>query len=103
MGEWEESLAASARAVQLRPMRNNGTGSAAAGWSNVNFTALFDWFQDSEMGPVLRLALPVILSNGLQYLLQVVDAAFLGHLGPTELAAAALGNAYFNMVRTCMN
>jgi Na+-driven multidrug efflux pump len=62
--------------------------------------AQFGWFRDSEIGPVLRLALPVILSNGLQSLLQVVDAAFLGHLGPTELAASALGNAYFNMVRT---
>lgn len=65
--------------------------------------ALLARFSDSEMGPVLRLALPVILSNGLQYLLQVVDAAFLGHLGTTELGASALGNAYFNMVRTGTN
>eukprot|EP00967_Tisochrysis_lutea_P142615 scaffold263777_cov40-Tisochrysis_lutea.AAC.1 len=57
-----------------------------------------EWGGLSEIRPVLRLALPVIASNGLQFVLQIIDAAFLGHLGPTELAAAALGNAYFRCV-----
>ena len=54
--------------------------------------------ENQEVLPVLSLAIPVIASSCLQQTLQVVDAAFLGHIGPDELAAAALGNAYFNMI-----
>ena len=46
----------------------------------------------------LVMALPAIATNVLATSLQLVDASFLGHIGTAELAAASLGNAYFNMV-----
>ena len=46
----------------------------------------------------LAMALPAIATNVLATSLQLVDASFLGHIGTAELAAASLGNAYFNMV-----
>ena len=51
-----------------------------------------------EFGVLTALSWPVICTNLLAYTLQVVGQIFLGRLGPSSLAAAALGNSYFNMV-----
>ena len=51
-----------------------------------------------ELIVLTKLSLPVISTNLLAYLLQVVGQIFLGRLGASSLAAAALGNSYFNMV-----
>ena len=51
-----------------------------------------------ELRVLTALSWPVICTNLLAYTLQVVGQIFLGRLGPQSLAAAALGNSYFNMV-----
>ena len=51
-----------------------------------------------ELVVLAQLSWPVICTNLLAYTLQVVGQIFLGRLGPQSLAAAALGNSYFNMV-----
>ena len=51
-----------------------------------------------EFSPLTLLALPACATNGFTVLLQLVDAAFVGHIGTTELAAASMANAYFNML-----
>ena len=51
----------------------------------------------AEVCAVLKLALPAVLTNCFASLLQLVDASFVGHIGPLELSAASLGNAYFSM------
>jgi MATE family multidrug resistance protein len=51
-----------------------------------------------ELVILARLSWPIICTNLLAYMLQVVGQIFLGRLGPQSLAAAALGNSYFNMV-----
>ncbi|MCI7646338.1 MAG: MATE family efflux transporter, partial [Bacteroidales bacterium] len=49
--------------------------------------------------PILRIALPSIVSNITVPLLGLVDAAIAGHLGDAVyLAAIALGGMMFNMM-----
>ena len=52
----------------------------------------------AEFYEVAKLALPAVATNVLSSSLQVVDQAFVGHIGPAQLAAAALGNSLFNML-----
>ena len=42
---------------------------------------------------VMQLALPAMGTSMLSTLMLLVDSSFVGHIGPGELAAAALGNA----------
>ena len=51
----------------------------------------------AELLPTLAVALPAVATNLLATMLQMVDASFVGHIGTRELAAAALGNAIFNL------
>ena len=51
-----------------------------------------------ELAVLTALSWPVICTNLLAYTLQVVGQIFVGRLGASSLAAAALGNSYFNMV-----
>jgi multidrug resistance protein, MATE family len=46
-----------------------------------------------ELRALISLALPIMLSCMLGFLMNVVDLLFVGHLGTDQLAAAALGNA----------
>jgi MATE family multidrug resistance protein len=51
-----------------------------------------------ELVVLAAISWPICCTNLLAYMLQVVGQIFLGRLGPEQLAAAALGNSYFNMV-----
>eukprot|EP00966_Prymnesium_polylepis_P166144 3840518-Prymnesium_polylepis.1 len=57
--------------------------------------ASYLWEEGREL---IKLGVPVMATNLFATLLLLVDSAFLGHLGPTELAAASLGSAYWNVV-----
>ena len=52
----------------------------------------------SQLRQLLALALPIMLSCMLSFLMPVVDMLFVGHLGTHELAAAALGDTVFKTV-----
>ena len=52
----------------------------------------------SQLRQLLGLALPIMLSCMLSFLMPVVDLLFVGHLGTHELAAAALGDTVFKTV-----
>lgn len=52
----------------------------------------------SNLRQLLSLALPIMTSCMLGFLMNVVDLQFVGHLGTDELAAAALGNALWATV-----
>ena len=49
---------------------------------------------------VLKLSLPIILSEIFQNTLPVIDIAFVGQLGKDELGAAALATVWFNLFNT---
>ena len=49
----------------------------------------------AELGPLVRLALPLALAQGGQALLGVVDTAIVGRAGALPLAGTGLGNALF--------
>lgn len=53
------------------------------------------WFSDllPHLGPVWKLALPVILANSLQSLTNVTNVFFAGRLGPVEIAAIGMSNS----------
>lgn len=55
-----------------------------------------DW--KSEVRVLVQLAWPVIGTNMLGSLLQSEALIYLGHMGQRSLAAATLGNTYFNML-----
>jgi hypothetical protein len=50
-----------------------------------------------EQGELISLAMPIVASQFLNFLLNMVDIAMVGHLGAFELAAAGLGIAYYNV------
>jgi hypothetical protein len=50
-----------------------------------------------EQGELVSLAMPIVASQFLNFLLNMVDIAMVGHLGAFELAAAGLGIAYYNV------
>ena len=54
--------------------------------------------KQSSIRQLLSLALPIMTSCMLGFLMNVVDLQFVGHLGTNELAAAALGNALWATV-----
>ena len=49
--------------------------------------------------PLIRTAVPIMTSSMLSFLMTTVDLLFVGHLGPKELAAAACGNLFFNVLQ----
>lgn len=49
-----------------------------------------------EVRALLCLAAPIMVQNMLSFLMNIVDMAMVGNLGTNELAAAALGNTFFN-------
>ncbi|KAG2486121.1 hypothetical protein HYH03_015216 [Edaphochlamys debaryana] len=52
----------------------------------------------AELKALGALALPVVIQTSAQQGMTVVDQIFLGHLGTAELGAAALANAYSNLM-----
>merc|ERR1712196_116957 len=52
-----------------------------------------------ELQSLLPLALPIMASSMLSFLMTVVDLLFIGHLGTHELAAAGLGANYFSILQ----
>eukprot|EP00002_Diphylleia_rotans_P037123 TRINITY_DN8268_c0_g2_i1.p1 TRINITY_DN8268_c0_g2~~TRINITY_DN8268_c0_g2_i1.p1 ORF type:complete len:586 (+),score=90.00 TRINITY_DN8268_c0_g2_i1:549-2306(+) len=58
------------------------------------------WIQEinSETSDLLKLVIPAIGTNVFLVLLSTVDQIMVGQLGKDEIAAAALGNAWFNLV-----
>ena len=48
----------------------------------------------AEIGPTLKLAIPIMLGMLGYGLMFVVDVAMAGHLGETALAASALASAF---------
>ena len=48
---------------------------------------------------LLQLALPMIASAMLTFSMQVTDLFMVGHLGTSELAAAAIGNTFFQLLQ----
>ncbi|GLI65958.1 hypothetical protein VaNZ11_009639 [Volvox africanus] len=51
-----------------------------------------------ELRSIFMLALPCIVTTCSSQTMVVTDQIFVGHLGVTQLAAAALGNTYFNLM-----
>ena len=51
-----------------------------------------------ELWSVIKIAAPTILQTITQQAMLMTDQIFLGHLGTIELAAAALGNTYTNLM-----
>jgi MATE family multidrug resistance protein len=49
-----------------------------------------------EEKTLLKLALPIIMSNFLNFIMNIVDFAMVGQLGREQLAAASLATAYYN-------
>ncbi|KAL6041279.1 hypothetical protein QOT17_025016 [Balamuthia mandrillaris] len=47
-----------------------------------------------ELWLLLRLSLPLLVADTARYIMFITDTAFLGHLGRTEMAAAALGGVW---------
>ena len=52
----------------------------------------------AELQNIVRLAVPVSTSFLLNKAVSFVSVVFVGHLGPAELAAAALGSSLTNVV-----
>lgn len=52
----------------------------------------------AELQTIVRLAVPVSTSFLLNKTVSFVSVVFVGHLGPAELAAAALGSSLTNVV-----
>jgi len=52
----------------------------------------------AELWTVVKIAAPTILQTSTQQAMLMTDQIFLGHLGTIELAAAALGNTYTNLM-----
>ena len=53
----------------------------------------------TELGALIRLTLPIMVSSMLGFLMSIVDLWYVGHLGTHELAAAAVGNLFFNTLQ----
>ncbi|MEV6678980.1 MATE family efflux transporter [Streptomyces erythrochromogenes] len=70
------------------PNRAEETGATGAAW----------WVKNSRT--LLKLALPLILTNFAYVALTTVDIVMLGRLGALEIAAAGLALALFNQLRT---
>lgn len=51
---------------------------------------------------IIGIAIPIILSEVFQNTFLLIDLAFVGNLGKTELAAAALATVWFNLWNTAM-
>ncbi|KAG2423378.1 hypothetical protein HXX76_015344 [Chlamydomonas incerta] len=55
-------------------------------------------FWKKELRAIFALAAPCIVTTCSSQTMVVTDQVFVGHLGVAELAAAALGNTYFNLL-----
>jgi len=51
-----------------------------------------------EIRILFRLSMPIVATSFLSYSMHVVDLSFVGHLGKSELAAAALGHMLFSAI-----
>ena len=51
-----------------------------------------------ELSSIVQLSIPIVITSVLNFVMNVVDLAMVGHLGKEELAAASLGLAYYNTV-----
>jgi Na+-driven multidrug efflux pump len=60
-----------------------------------NTAATCAWF--AEVKTLFRLAIPIVATSALSYMMQIVDLAMIGRLGETRLAGSALGNMWFNI------
>ena len=52
----------------------------------------------AEFSSILELSLPIVVASVLNFLMNLVDLAMIGHLGREQLAAASLGLAFYNTV-----
>lgn len=52
-----------------------------------------------ESRALVPIALPIMTSTMLSFLMSLVDLFMVGHLGPKQLATAGLGNLYFQMLQ----
>jgi Na+-driven multidrug efflux pump len=51
-----------------------------------------------EIRILFRLSMPIVATSFLSYSMHIVDLSFVGHLGKSELAAAALGHMLFSAI-----
>ena len=51
-----------------------------------------------EFSSIIALSLPIVMTSVLNFMMNIVDLAMVGHLGKEQLAAASLGLAYYNTV-----
>ncbi len=52
----------------------------------------------AEEATILKLAMPIVISNFLNFFMNMVDLAMVGQLGREQLAAASLATAYYNTI-----
>jgi MATE family multidrug resistance protein len=69
---------------------------ACCGQSASRPTSTCDAAMRAEEATILKLALPIVISNFLNFLMNIVDLAMVGQLGRDQLAAASLAIAYYN-------
>ncbi|KAF0889876.1 hypothetical protein E2562_033851 [Oryza meyeriana var. granulata] len=62
------------------------------------------WFMLDDIGmDILRIALPAVLALAADPITALVDTAFVGHVGSTELAAVGVSISIFNLVSKLLN
>uniref|UniRef100_A0A0E0MBK0 Protein DETOXIFICATION n=1 Tax=Oryza punctata TaxID=4537 RepID=A0A0E0MBK0_ORYPU len=75
---------------ETKPERNDGRGHG--------------WFMVDEIGmDILTIALPAVLALAADPITALIDTAFVGHLGSTELAAVGVSISIFNLVSKLLN
>jgi Na+-driven multidrug efflux pump len=80
--------------VRVRTLSSLAVGVAASLWSRLGHSVV-----GRELQALLPMAAPVVVSSCLTQLLNIVDLMFVGNfLGTEYLAAAALGNCWFNIL-----
>ncbi|XLR07306.1 hypothetical protein HN51_062206, partial [Arachis hypogaea] len=56
------------------------------------------WLKFDELGKkILSIALPAALALAADPLTSLIDTAFVGHIGPAELAAVGVSTSVFNL------
>ncbi|GLT55252.1 hypothetical protein SLA2020_283910 [Shorea laevis] len=78
----------------------------SAGWKSLGKKPLFLFFKDTrnvfrndELGKeIMQIALPSALALTADPIASLIDTAFIGHIGPVELAAVGVSIAVFNQV-----
>ncbi|XP_020540561.1 protein DETOXIFICATION 44, chloroplastic isoform X3 [Jatropha curcas] len=93
----------SRKRVDLTEPRSPSSLSLSDSFSGL-FSRLRDGFKIDELGSeILSIALPAALALAADPITSLVDTAFIGHIGPVDLAAVGVSVSVFNLVSKLFN